>query len=123
MNAIKAEDMGVMDTIYFLLGECQDKIKIAGIPIGTISGVGFVVDKSTGLHDNWDGSFSIDLPERFRKQEMLNSDELKAYLCQELIKTCEMCDDQGDKWGEYIQKAERALGFSLMSPKGYATEI
>lgn len=124
MNAIKIEDMEFLDVLYFMLGEYQDKMKIAGIPIGMISGVGFVsVDKSTGLHDNWDGSFSIDLPERFREQEMLNSDELKAYLCQELIRTCERCNDYGNKLGEYIQKAEKALGFSLVSLKGNVTEI
>ncbi|RKJ09197.1 hypothetical protein D7X65_25765 [bacterium D16-56] len=99
-------------------------MRIAGIPIRKLSGIGFVsVDKSTGLHNNWNGSFSIDLPEKFGKQEMLNSNELKIYLCQELIKTCEGCDDQGDKWNEYIQKAEKALGFSLISPKGNVIEI
>lgn len=124
MNVIKTEDMGFLDTIYIMLGEYQDKMRIAGIPIRKLSGVGFVsVDKPTGLHDNWDGSFSIDLPKRFREQGMLNSNELKVYLCQELIKTCERFDDYGNKLGEYIQKAEKALGFSLVSLKGNVTEI
>lgn len=124
MNVIKTEDMGFLDTIYIMLGEYQDKMRIAGIPIRKLSGIGFVsMDKSTGLHNNWNGSFSIDLPEKFRKQEMLNSNELKAYMCRELVKSCGECDDSDAKWDEYIQKAERILGFSLLSSQGYETEI
>lgn len=123
MNVIKSEDMGFLDTVYSMLGEYQDKMRIAGIPVRKLSGIGFVsADKSIGLHDNWDGSFSIDLPERFRKREILCSSELKAYMCRELVQSCEECGDNDAEWDEYIQKAERILGFSLEPSKGDEAE-
>lgn len=106
MNAIREEDMGIVDPIYFLLGELRDKLRIAGIPIGIISGVGFVPSgRQTGIHDNWNSSFSIDLPETYKRHGVENDSEFKAYLCRELLGTC------GDesKGEEYRQKAAEVL--------------
>lgn len=109
MSAIPAEDAGVLEPLYRLLGECADKLKIAGIPVRRVSGIGFVPEGSrTGMHDNWDGGFSIDLPVAYGRPEMPGSDEVKSFLCRELIRTC-----GEDKWEEYVQMAETALGLSL----------
>lgn len=123
MNVIRTEDMGILDTIYIMLGEYQDKLRIAGIPVRRLSGIGFVsAGKSVGYHDNWDGSFSIDLPERFRTREMLCSQELKVYICQEVLKSCGECGGGDAKQDGYIQNAERILGFSLRDFKGDEAE-
>lgn len=107
MNAIREEDRGIVDPIYFLLGEMRDKLRIAGIPIGIISGIGFVPsDRQTGLHDNWNRSFSIDLPETYKWHGVENDSEFKDYLCRKLLGTCGS-ESIGE---EYLQKAAEVLG-------------
>lgn len=106
MHAIREEDMGIVDLIYFLMGEMSDKLRIAGIPVGIISGIGFVPsDRQTGRHDNWNRSFSIDLPETYKRYGVENDGEFKAYLCRELLGTC---GDEG-KGEKYLQKAAVTL--------------
>lgn len=110
MNAIREKDRGILDMVYIWLGECQDKLRIAGILLGTLSGIGFVPEgRRTGFHNNWNKSFSIDLPGIYRKQGIVEDGGLKAYLCRELLRSCEGCDNYGDKWNEYLQKAEEIL--------------
>ena len=58
MNIIWGMDINVLGTMYSLLGECQDELRILKIPIYKISGAGFVKgDSPNGPHDNWNGSF------------------------------------------------------------------
>ncbi|MCM1304798.1 MAG: SprT-like domain-containing protein [Butyrivibrio sp.] len=110
MNAIGEGHKGILDMIYIWSGEFQDKLKIAGIPIGTLSGIGFVPEgRQTGFHDNWDKSYSIDLPGIYERQGILEDDGLKAYLCRELLRSCEGCGNYGDRWNEYLKKAEAIL--------------
>lgn len=114
MNIIGKEDIGVIDKAYFISGEFQDELKMAGIPVRSISGIGYApAGRPTGLHDNWNGEYSIDLPEDFRKEEMQNGDALKLYLCRELVRTCDGCGDYGRKWEEYVKKAEMILGLPM----------
>lgn len=114
MNIIGKEDIGVIDKAYFISGEFQDELKMAGIPVRSISGIGYApAGRPTGLHDNWNGEYSIDLPEDFRKEEMQNGDALKLYLCRELVRTCDGCGDYGRKWEEYVKRAEMILGLPM----------
>lgn len=119
MNIISAADMDVFGLLYPLLGECRDKLRAAGIPIRGISGMGFVsMDSPDGLHDNWDGNYALDLPGIYRQQGNFGSTGLVSYLYKELIRTCEGCWDYGARWEEYVQKAETALGFPIISEGG-----
>lgn len=110
MNAIREEDRGILDTVYIWLGECQDKLRLAEIPLGTLSGIGFVPEgRRTGYHNNWDETYSIDLPAIYGRKGISEDDGLKEYLCRELLRSCEGCSNYGDKWNEYLQKAEEIL--------------
>lgn len=112
MNAINEEDIGIIDKAYFILGEFQDELKMAGIPVRPISGIGYVpAESATGMHNNWNGEYAINLSEDFRK--MQNEDALKLYLCRELVRTCDGCGDYGRKWEEYVKKAEMILGLPM----------
>lgn len=111
MSAVGEGDCGILDNILLLIGELGDKLRIADIPIGILTGVGFVpAGCQTGIHDNWNGEYSLDLPERYRYHGVVYENGFKAYLCRELIRTC---SGEGDRFEEYIQKAEKALGIPL----------
>lgn len=113
MNIIGAKNIGVLGNIYSILGECQDELRILGISICRISGVGFVYgDNSSGPHNNWNGSYSIDLPEIYNSREALAGNELRAYLYRELIGAGR---ERGLLWQGYIRKVEKALGFPILS--------
>ena len=115
MNLINTGDMEVLGTAYLLVGEFRDKLRIAEIPIKGISGIGFVQgDSPAGLHDNWNGSFSIDLPEIYRQRGTLENNEFKSYLWRELIRTCDACWDYGSKWEEYARKMEATAGIPIL---------
>lgn len=53
-------------------------------------------------------SFFIDLSERYKRHGTANYDEFKAYLCLELLGTCD--SDSESKGEEYRQKAAVILG-------------
>lgn len=115
MNLICGRDVNVLSSVYLLVGEYRDKLHIAGIPVREISGIGFVSDNvPTGLHNNWDGNFSISLPGRFKRQGVMDNKELKAYLCREIVRTCRGCGNCGTRWEKYVKKAEKLLGFSIL---------
>lgn len=114
MNAIREKDRGILDTVYIWLGECQDKLRLAEIPLGILSGTGFVPEgRRTGYHNNWDETYSIDLPAIYGRKGMSEDDGLKEYLCRELLRSCEGCGNYGDRWNEYLQKAEEILKIPL----------
>lgn len=96
-----------------MFGECRDKLRIAGIPIGRVSGIGFAWGNVHGIHDNWDGAYSVDLPEEYR-QRCDAASGLREYLYRELIRTCDGCMDCGQQWEEYVRRAEAALGFPII---------
>lgn len=111
MIAIREGDCGILDNILLLIGEMGDKLRIADIPIGILTGVGFVpAGCQTGIHDNWNGKYSLDLPEGCRCHGVVNEDGFRAYLCHELLRTC---SGEEVRFEEYIQKAEKALGIPL----------
>lgn len=115
MNPIRGRDVDTLGYVYLLAGEYRDKLQIAGIPVRLISGIGFV-SKNTpaGLHYNWDGSYSINLPGRFKRQGVIDHKEIKGYLCKELVRTCRGCGNYGKRWEKYIKRAERVLGFPIL---------
>lgn len=120
MNAVREEDFGILDNILLLIGEMGDKLRIADIPIGILTGVGFVpAGCQTGIHDNWNGKYSLDLPEGYRCHGVVNEEGFKAYLCNELLRTC---SGEEDRFEEYIQKAEKALGIPLRQNGLFASE-
>lgn len=111
MIAVREGDCGILDNILLLIGELGDKLRIADIPIGILTGVGFVpAGCQTGIHDNWNGKYSLDLPEGYRCHGVVNEDGFKAYLCRELLRTC---SGEEVRFEEYIQKAEKVLGIPL----------
>lgn len=112
-NRIHSDDTGTLASIYLMFGECRDKLRIAGIPIGRVSGIGFAWGNVHGIHDNWDGAYSVDLPEEYRQRCDVASG-LREYLYRELIRTCDGCMDCGQQWAEYVRRAEAALGFPII---------
>lgn len=113
MNIIWGMDINVLGTMYSLLGECQDELRILKIPIYKISGAGFVKgDSPNGPHDNWNGSFSIDLPEIYNSREALEGNKFRAYLYGELIKGSR---DRGLQWQEYVREVESVFGLPIIT--------
>lgn len=116
MNIIWATDINMLGTMYSILGECQDELRILKIPIYKISGAGFVKrDGPDGLHDNWNGSFSIDLPEIYNSREALEGNEFRAYLYGKLIKGRR---ERGLQWQKYVREVESVFGLPIIKNKG-----
>lgn len=114
MNAIREEDRGITDSIYILMGELRDKLRIAGIPIRIVSEVRFVPEgRMTGAYACGNGSFRINLSEAYRQKVIADDDGFKAYLCRELIRTCRGCGSCGGRWRRYLMRAEKVLGIPL----------
>ncbi|MDE7432329.1 MAG: hypothetical protein K2N34_10520 [Lachnospiraceae bacterium] len=116
MNPIRGRDVDTLGSVHQLAGECRDKLQIAGIPVRLISGIGFVSRNTpAGLHNNWNGSYSINLPGRFKRKGVIDYKEIKGYLCRELVRTCRGCGNYGMRWEKYVKRAEGILGFPILS--------